>query len=113
MFDYKLAEELAVDIDQALAKDLHIKQIEFETHEYIKITSVQQIVSTAMSSLMDKINQKEKIVLANKAILRQQDLKLKNLDMQLNQLLKLKKQVENQHKQIKLSQSDIEVLQQN
>ncbi len=62
---------------------------------------------------MDKLNQKEKIAQANKAVLRQHDAKQKNLEMQVNQLLKTKKQVEDQHKQIKRGQSDIEMLQQN
>jgi hypothetical protein len=55
---------------------------------------VQQIVSTAMQTLMDKLAQKEKIAQANKTILRQHETKFKNIEMQVNQLLKLKKQLE-------------------
>lgn len=65
-----------------------------------------------MQTLMDKLAQKEKIAQANKTILRHHETKFKNIEMQVNQLLKLKKQVEDQYKQLKRNLSDVEMLQQ-
>ena len=61
----------------------------FETHEFIKINRVSQFITDAIKTVEQRLDQKEKLANASKAMMRVMDTKQKNLETSVNMLLKL------------------------
>ena len=91
VFDAKLALKHADDVDQELARDIHLKNVRFNTHEFIKVNKVSSLISEAIEAIVERLNTKDKLTAANKAMIRNMDTKQKHMETSINQLLKLNK----------------------
>ena len=99
--DDKLRHEHASDVNQEIAQDIHLRTVRYNTHEFIKINKVGAMISDAVQGLVDRLNTKDKITAANKAMIRTMDQKQKNMEASINGLLRLTKQVGDHHTKLR------------
>jgi ABC-type transporter Mla subunit MlaD len=69
------------------------------------------MINEAAQHLNEKLAQRDKVIQATKTWLRQVDTKTKNIDGHVVNLLKMVKQVDSHHSQIKVLQGSLEQLQ--
>ena len=63
-----------------------LKQAEYEQHEFVKMNQIGDIVNNAMQVVFRALNQKDKVTLACKTMIRALNTKLQAHDMMLNQM---------------------------
>ena len=92
-FEFKIDPALkklhAADVDQQIASDIHLKTVHFETHEFVKMNRVSQFITDAIKTVELRLDQKEKMANASKAMMRNMDMKQKQLETSVNMLLKM------------------------
>ena len=86
-----LLRDRAADVTSQIARDIHLRQVNYKTHEFIKLSEVSQLVTDCLAQVVDKMNARDKQITTLKQLVRKIDSKQKNQDMQLNSLLKLQK----------------------
>ena len=57
-----------------------LKEINHEQHEYIKMTEVGRLITEAVSGVLGKLYDKDKVTAANKIQVRNMEQKLKQVD---------------------------------
>ena len=72
------------------------------------MSEVQFMINEAVQLMAEKLRARDAIITANKEWLRKVDYKVKNMDAQVVTLLKLTKQVGEQHKKIKNIAGDLD-----
>ena len=68
-----------------------MKTVKFNTHEFIKVNKVAQLIGDAIEAIVERLNTKDKLTAANKAMIRNMDTKQKHMETNINGLLKLSK----------------------
>jgi hypothetical protein len=66
-FLFKSKLQFSSDLEeQELRGDLHLKHIEYSKHEFIKMNEVGLMITEAIQSVLDKLQEKEKLAIANR-----------------------------------------------
>lgn len=52
--------------EHELRGDMHLKQIEYSKHEFVKMNEVGLLITEAIQSVLDKLQEKEKLAIANR-----------------------------------------------
>ena len=96
-------------IDELLSRDIHLKELEFSEHEFIKTVDVGSMIQDALNQMMDKLNQRDKTIVGNKNAIRLHEKKLINLKQEVHALYRLQKQIyDSQSKQKQMSKTILE-----
>lgn len=73
-----LLKQRAADVSHRIARDIHLREVNYKTHEFIKLSDVTQLVTDLMQPVMDKLNQRDKQATTLKQLVRKIDVKQKN-----------------------------------
>jgi hypothetical protein len=73
------------------------------------VNKVSSLISEAIEAIVERLNTKDKLTAANKAMIRNMDTKQKHMETSINQLLKLNKQVNDHHTKIRSLQAECEL----
>lgn len=57
-----------------------MKEIEYTSHEFVKMNEVGHLITEAIQGVYDKIHQKDRTTQANKTALRKQEAKMQALE---------------------------------
>ena len=108
MITDEMVQKFAADTSQGQNKDIHLKRVNYKTHEFIKLNTVKQMVNEVTKTVMEKLAEKDKQITSLKTVVRSLDQKQKNTDAQVTSLTRLSKQVADHHAKIKALITDLE-----
>jgi transcription elongation factor len=102
--------EVPPELDALAKVALAKKRAEYESHEFVKLAEVGNMVNQAMKSIFKQLDEKGKDVTACKTMIRTINNRQANMDVQLQQLSRMKKVVDKLDSSVKQINSELETL---